>query len=240
VLFIQGAFGTLDYWKRTGYLEAFHGARRVISLDLRGHGKSDKPHEASLYGFDRNASDVLAVLDAVDAGDVDVFGQSMGGQVVIAMLNADTSRIRSFATNGSAPLAEPLGRPLGMLLKRAQRLREGGMQTAIDDAMTRRLPGDGLSADAYIAYEKMMLESDVDAYIAEAEGQSLMQDQCLPPQGPPTLFIAGEHDALGVTCRDLPTRYPYVQYKELAGEGHFVNAKVDLFLGILRDWWASV
>lgn len=236
VLFIHGAFGSLDAWKQYGYVDALSHERRLITFDLRGHGGSDKPHDSAMYGFDRNASDALAVLEAVGASDVDVFGQSMDGQVVIAMLNADTSRIRSFVTNGSAPLAEPLGRPIGLLLRRAEGLREHGMQWAIDDSRNRRMPGEEPTTE----YIKMMLESDVDAYIAEAEGQSLMQDQCLPKAAPPMLFVAGEHDALGKNCRDLPSRFPYVRYREIGGEGHFLNHKVNLFLPVLREWWASV
>ena len=235
MLLIHGAFGTLDVWHRIGYIEALSD-RRMIMFDLRGHGRSDKPHGASLYGFDRNASDALAVLAAADATGVDVFGQSMGGQVVIAMLNADTSRIRSFATNGSAPLGEPLGRPIGLLLRRAKGLREHGMQWAIDDSMDRRRPDEAPTDD----YIRQMLASDAVAYIAEAEGQSLMQDQCLPAHGPPTLFIAGEHDTrFAGGCRELPSRFPYARYKEIPGEGHFVNRNVDIFLPVLREWWAT-
>jgi non-heme chloroperoxidase len=53
---------------------------RVVTIDQRGHGRSDRPPEG--YDLDTMAADVLAVLDALDVDDVVLVGQSMGGAVV--------------------------------------------------------------------------------------------------------------------------------------------------------------
>src|ERR1044072_8037637 len=47
--------------------ELANGGRRVVGLDLRGHGKSDKPHLPSAYDRDVMATDVIRVLDEVGA-----------------------------------------------------------------------------------------------------------------------------------------------------------------------------
>ena len=47
-----------------GWIESLNDfGLQVIGLDLRGHGKSDKPHEIESYGTANLASDVVAVLD---------------------------------------------------------------------------------------------------------------------------------------------------------------------------------
>ena len=239
VLLLGGAFGTLEAWHELGYVEELSRERRVIVMDLRGHGRSDAPHDAAMYGWPKNATDALAVLEAADARGVDVFGQSMGGQVTVAMLHADTSRLRSLACNGAYPLAAPLGRPIGQLLKRAQKLREGGMAwvlSAQNETLTR-LPGEEPSA----AYQARVLAGDAAAYVAEAEGQAPMEHQHLPPAGPPMLFIATEHDPLAIqTCKDLPSSFPYARYLELPGESHFVTRKREKLLGILRGFWEGL
>jgi pimeloyl-ACP methyl ester carboxylesterase len=238
LLLITGAFGTLEAWGENGWIDALAPERRLIMPDLRGHGRSDKPHDAAMYGWRQNATDTLAVLEAEDARGADVFGQSMGGQVVIALLHADTSRIRSLAANGADPTPD-IGRPIGRMLKRARMLRERGMPWVGEPEAfdLTHLPGEE-NGEAYIA---RVLAGDAEAFACEAEGQAMMVDQYPPPDGPPTLFVATEHDPLAVqTCRDLPIAFPYIRYLEVPGESHFIARQPAKFVPILREFWATL
>ncbi|MHB8685118.1 MAG: alpha/beta fold hydrolase, partial [Dehalococcoidia bacterium] len=130
VLLITGAFSSLEDWHDAGIFEELARERRVIAMDLRGHGRSDRPHDAASYGWPKNASDAFAVLEAEGASGADVYGFSMGGQVVVAMLNGDTSRLRSVAAMGvyvPPPGFEP---PAAQLVERARLLREQGLTAA--------------------------------------------------------------------------------------------------------------
>ena len=151
----------------------------------------------------------------------------------------DSPRIRSLACNGAYPMAGPIDRQIGRLLKRASRLREHGMSwvfSAEGEDLTR-LPGE----EASDAYRRRVLAGDAEAFACEAEGQAWMHDQYLPPSAPPMLLVATEHDPLAIqTCRDLPAKYPYARYRELAGESHFVTRKPATFLPILREFWATL
>ena len=49
-------------WRLPGLTEVLAREFRVISMDLRGHGLSGKPHDPELYG-DTMAGDVIALLD---------------------------------------------------------------------------------------------------------------------------------------------------------------------------------
>ncbi len=235
VLLITGAFSTLADWHDAGIFEDLARERRVIAMDLRGHGGSDRPHDASSYGWRKNAADAFAVLEAEGASGADVYGFSMGGQVVVAMLNGDTSRLRSVAAMGvyvPPPGFEP---PAEQLVGRARLLREQGLTAAtlkdlllgVDD------PEPGPWLDRALA-------GDPAAYIAEADGQAAMEDQQMPPGGPPTLLIAGEHDPLAVAlCKDLPARCAYVRYRELAGARHLAGIEAGI-LDELRAFWRTL
>src|SRR5690606_24796433 len=62
-------------WRRTGWYGAFERRRvRCIALDQRGHGESAKPHDAALYARTLLAGDVIALLDHLGLGRVDIFG----------------------------------------------------------------------------------------------------------------------------------------------------------------------
>ena len=60
-------------------VSALAEGRRVIALDMRGHGESDKP--AGGYRISRLAADLREVLIALDLHDVDLLGHSMGCSV---------------------------------------------------------------------------------------------------------------------------------------------------------------
>lgn len=60
-------------------IAALAGSRRVIALDQRGHGESDKPETG--YRIARLAADLREVLIALDLHDVDLLGHSMGCSV---------------------------------------------------------------------------------------------------------------------------------------------------------------
>ena len=59
------------------------GSRRVVGIDLCGHGSSDAPSSEADLGFDSMADDVIAVLDRVGADRAALVGVSLGGGVGI-------------------------------------------------------------------------------------------------------------------------------------------------------------
>jgi non-heme chloroperoxidase len=61
-------------------IEGLSDRYRVIALDMRGHGDSDKP--AHGYKIQRLAKDVWDVLRALDLKDVAILGHSMGCSVL--------------------------------------------------------------------------------------------------------------------------------------------------------------
>ena len=51
-------------WGRPGVIHALVDAGyRVLTPDLRGHGRSDAPHEPEAYGWDRLVADETGLLD---------------------------------------------------------------------------------------------------------------------------------------------------------------------------------
>jgi len=83
-------------WIAPGVVEALRDAgRRVIALDMRGHGESDKPHDPAAYGADAMVRDVQALFDHLELVSVPVVGYSMGAHVTsrLAPVEPRVSRI---------------------------------------------------------------------------------------------------------------------------------------------------
>ena len=58
----HGLTGYLESWRERGYTEVLGDDYRLILIDARGHGRSDKPHEPSAYVRELRAADVVSVL----------------------------------------------------------------------------------------------------------------------------------------------------------------------------------
>lgn len=76
---------------------------RVIAPDLRGHGKSDKPHDPKKYGAEM-AEDVVRLLDHLRVRRAHVVGYSMGSAVAGRLLTSHPDRLLSVTFGGGGPL----------------------------------------------------------------------------------------------------------------------------------------
>ncbi|MEI9991262.1 MAG: alpha/beta hydrolase [Rhizomicrobium sp.] len=80
-------------WRNVGWYETLTGAgHRVVAMDCRGHGLSDKPHDEASYG-DKMVDDIAAVMDAAGLERADVMGYSMGGILTVGLLMTRPERI---------------------------------------------------------------------------------------------------------------------------------------------------
>ena len=68
-----------SWWTEPGYVDELRSDHRLVNVDLRGHGASDKPHEAAAYTSDALTGDVFAVADAEGLDRFAIWGQSCGG-----------------------------------------------------------------------------------------------------------------------------------------------------------------
>jgi pimeloyl-ACP methyl ester carboxylesterase len=88
-------------WVDPGMVTALLDAdREVFSVDARGHGSSDKPHDSALYGETRMSRDVVELCDALGLDRVDLVGHSMGAVVAMITATSDVGRIRRMVISG--------------------------------------------------------------------------------------------------------------------------------------------
>jgi pimeloyl-ACP methyl ester carboxylesterase len=104
-LVLLHGFGlSLHDWDEAGYVAALAGDYRLILVDARGHGASDKPHEPAAYRAATRAADVVAVLDDLGIERAHVFGYSMGAVTGFALAAHALDRCRSLILGGAAPV----------------------------------------------------------------------------------------------------------------------------------------
>ncbi len=76
-------------------IEPLAERRQVVSIDHRGHGRSQKLRTVERYSIDRLAADVIAFLDAEVGRPVDLLGHSMGGAISLRVTLARPDLVRS-------------------------------------------------------------------------------------------------------------------------------------------------
>ena len=76
------------------------GGRRVIALDNRGHGDSEKLYDPAQYSIPRMAGDVVALMDHLGIPRADVMGYSLGARMTAWLGSTQPERLRSAILGG--------------------------------------------------------------------------------------------------------------------------------------------
>ncbi|MBI2824882.1 MAG: alpha/beta hydrolase [Planctomycetia bacterium] len=108
VVLIHGYTGTAEgNWFSNGVAEALAKNHRVIGIDCRGHGESEKPHDAAKYG-PQMSKDVVELMDHLKIAKAHVHGYSMGGMIVTQLLAMCPDRFITASYGGSGvPETDP-------------------------------------------------------------------------------------------------------------------------------------
>ena len=204
VLLLHGfAADSRANWVRPHVVDALTQAgRRVITLDARGHGRSDKPHDPAAYSDGAMVRDAQALLDHLHLERADVCGYSMGAMTTYALV-AREPRARSAVLGG-------VGGRLGgrALAERAPRIADA-LLAADPRTITDRV------GSAFRAF--------ADSTGADRQALAAIQRsrRAHVPDGAitvPTLVIAGDGDTLVGSPHDLAARIPGATVRVVSGD----------------------
>lgn len=90
VLLIHGFTSKGDDWKNIDlYNQLANAGFSVITVDLRGNGKSDKPHDTLAYQDDAEAKDVMGLMHSLGYKKYGAVGYSRGSIILARLLVLD-------------------------------------------------------------------------------------------------------------------------------------------------------
>jgi pimeloyl-ACP methyl ester carboxylesterase len=83
ILLLHGGGGgqSRQSWHEVGYVARLKNEFKVITMDIRGHGDSDKPTNPAAYAIKTMCDDILLVADACDVQTFTLWGFSYGGHI---------------------------------------------------------------------------------------------------------------------------------------------------------------
>jgi pimeloyl-ACP methyl ester carboxylesterase len=184
-------------WVAPGVFAALVAAgRRVIALDARGHGQSDKPHDPAAYENDAMPRDARALLDHLGVEHVDVVGYSMGSLVSTRLVPGEP-RARSCVLGGVG----------GRL--RGSRGFSDERRALLADALETDDPA-GIADASARGFRSFAEHTGADrlALAAIQRAASPIAKTRLDSITVPTMVIAGDEDELAGSPQELADRIP--------------------------------
>ena len=102
VVLVHGfAASRIQNWKNPGWYDTLTEAGyRVVALDCRGHGDSDKPRDPAAYDHAIMAEDVVAVMEAAIAAPAFLMGYSMVGFISMHVLMDHPDMLKKLVIGG--------------------------------------------------------------------------------------------------------------------------------------------
>jgi sigma-B regulation protein RsbQ len=237
VLFVHGWCGERGFWRTT--MEALAKERRVVALDLGGHGASSA--ERTTWTLDALADDVVAVANAAELEDVILVGHSMGGPVALLAAPRLLGRVRGVI--GVDSLHDPdFAYPPGFLEDVARGL-EADFPRALEASLDGVL-GPGAPADLRGWLRGRMLRTDRRAAVALLRGLGDFRlADALRGAGVPVRVIDAELEPAAEPSGAIESSRRYADYDavRLEGVGHFpMLESPSRFLPLLEAWLAEL
>jgi len=216
-------------WQAPGVVGALTAAgRRVVALDCRGHGQSDKPHDPAAYGGTAMADDVIALIDHLGLDAVDLVGYSMGGFIAASLLVRHPERLRSVVLAGVGDAILAGGLPRG----RSQQIAD-----ALDAAPGTRAE-DKVARGFRVFAERT--GNDLQALAASQRGRGGGYDAAkLRDVRLPVLVLLGEDDALVAPADGLAAAIPGARLVRVPGD-HLTAVGSPRFREAIVDFLARV
>ncbi len=224
----HGFTSSLEGFRESGFVDALKNDYRIILMDARGHGKSDKPHNPELYTSQKLVSDVVTVLDTLGIGTTSYYGYSFGGGIAYEIARYAPERIKAMIAGGAGaqvPSIEMYEEVIRFLKAR------------MDTIASRRDKGDELSPP-----EVRLLENDPEALmvLGKAIVSSSLSLNDLPGMNIPFLLFVGELDN-PLPVKETSERLPDATFILLPGLDHGqAGSRPDLVVPYIKEFLAGV
>lgn len=231
LVLLHGFSGSARGWG--GVVGELSRRRRLVLVDLLGHGMSEKPRDAERYRMEEVVADVEELAKGFRP-PVDLLGYSMGGRVALALAVSRPGLVRRLVLESASP---GLRAPGDRRRRREtdQALADRISAAGIDAFMTawRALPvfrtlESTLSPEAWARLEAQRASNDPEALAAVLRGLGTGRQpsfwDSLRRVSQPTLLVTGRLDRkFTELARSMSAGLPNACHTSVPGAGHRVH-----------------
>ncbi len=206
----------------SGQISRLSGRFRCLRYDHRGHGLSDAAD--GKYSIDMLSEDLLALMDSLNIEKASLVGISMGGMTVLTLAKNHPERVGKVVVCDCGPAASPASAQQWQ--QRIDLVSDGGMDAIVDETIGRWFTKETLATNASVIenVSAMIRSTSVPGFIGSAYALSTFDLRPnLENLNVPTLFIAGEQDAIVGGTRILSETVPSSKFVAIPGARHLCN-----------------
>jgi len=207
----HGLTNSMQNWYAYGFVEELKKSNRLVLIDARGHGKSDKPHDPEDYDLKLRVNDVLSVMDDLNIDKAHYMGYSMGGRIGFGIVLYALDRFNSLIIGGMSADTPNTDIPPE---DRINLLRQG-MNAYVEDAEKNEGPMEN-------ARKERLLANDPEALIAATiapRGTDGVEDK-LSDIRLPCLLYCGDADGYFEAAKKSAELIPTAMFIEIPGLNH--------------------
>lgn len=226
ILLIHGFASTSAVnWDSTGWTRTLlTDGRRVIAMDVRGHGQSEKLYDPEQYAPARMAADAANLLDHLSVSRADVLGYSMGARIAAFLALQSADSVRSFISGGmGSGLVDGIGGEEEIVAA----LEAPSLEAA-----------SGVTGRAYRKFAEMT-GGDLRALAACMQGQrEPVQPERLAEIDAPVLVAVGSEDDVAGSAKRLADLIPGAEVLDIPGRDHLLATGDKAFKAGVIDFLA--
>lgn len=199
VILVHGFIMTGEGWKKTEVYKALQVAGfKVITLDMRGNGKSGKPHLSEAYANDAEAKDIMGLATSLGINKYNVVGYSRGSIITARLLVLD-NRINKAVMGGMGTDFTNAEWPRRKMFYRALM----GDSVKELEGMVKNVQKAGLDQQALALLQKE---------------QPFTPKEVLAKVKKPVLVICGDKDSDNGNAKELANLFENAQYSVVPGD----------------------
>lgn len=240
LVMMHGFSGSLEGWYDYGYAQELRKNYRLILMDARGHGASDKPHDVEAYRPNLFAGDIVAVLDDLGVKKAHYYGYSQGGAIGFkSVARYALSRFYSLIIGGMSPYSVTAEGE-----KQWSQQLTSAMQTAVKEGMGSFIAfNEKIFGPMPPAAKARTLKNDPSALIAmrKAYAEWPGASDILASITVPCLVFAGEADAYYLKAKEGAEHMPDATFVSFPGLNHIeCSRRSDLVIPHIKKFLAEV
>jgi len=213
LLLSHGYSATSQMW--AGQVEALSKNHRLVTWDMRGHGRSGSPDDPARYSEAATVADMAALLDEAGAKTAIVGGLSLGGYMSLAFHRAHPERVEALLIIDTGPGYKNDEARQGWnrsALKTAERYETEGLTLLETGSAERRYAQHTSARGLALAARGMLTQRDAGVITS------------LPHIKVPSLVVVGSEDAPFLAASDyMAAKIPGAKKVVIEGAGHAAN-----------------
>jgi len=239
VLLLHGLGSSIRDWE--WQVPLFAQQYRVITCDIRGHGRSSKP--PGPYSISQFTADVVELLHQLQVDPAHILGLSMGGMIAFQLAVDHPQLVKSMVIVNSGPELVPrtwkehLGIWQRLLISRLMGPQKMGQ------VISQRLFPEPQQTEMARTMATRWAENDKAAYLAATKaliGWSVAKQ--LPQINCPTLVITADQDYTPVSAKEAYVKQmPQARLRVIQNSRHATPIdQAELFNTAVLQFWAGL